>query len=381
MTGQRRCYIHVGMPKTGTSYLQSIFWQSGDALAAQDLQMLPASATDTFHMMLGLRGQLRADLDPPAAFAALDRFREAAAADPSRTALVSQELLGALSPDQVRTFLQALSKYEPHVIVTVRDLASFAPSAWQEHVKARGTKPFDTYLADLLSVGSRGPRTVSYDLHGVLDRWGAHVPPEHLHVVTVPRRGAPQRVLLDRFCSVLGIDPSTLDAVNPKTNTSLGLVQAELLRRVNVALGDRLPHRRAGYREQGKRFLAGKILQQQRGRPPLVPKRLEDVFAAASENTVARIQADGYDVIGDLADLLPDPSAFAEVSNEVSDAQVAEAATEALAAILHNRAEERRNVQRLRSRVREQQRLIDQDSSSSGLRRAAKAVRTVLRRR
>ena len=34
MVESRRCYIHVGLPKSGTSYLQSVLRQSEEALAA-----------------------------------------------------------------------------------------------------------------------------------------------------------------------------------------------------------------------------------------------------------------------------------------------------------------------------------------------------------
>ena len=220
MSGPRRCYLHVGLPKTGTSYLQSILWRSPAALADQDLQMLPHSEPATFEMMLALRGQLDPAMDPPAAFEAFDRFREEASRATCTRALVSQELLGAAKPAQIATLLEALDQYEVHVIVTVRDLAGFAPSAWQQHVKARGLKTLHEYLEDLAGMGSGKPAP-SYDVHGVLDRWGAQVPPERMHVVTVPKRGTSERVLLERFCNVLDVDPDALNTRAPSANTSL----------------------------------------------------------------------------------------------------------------------------------------------------------------
>jgi hypothetical protein len=379
MSGPRRCYLHVGLPKTGTSYLQSILWRSPAALADQDLQMLPHSEPATFEMMLALRGQLDPAMDPPAAFEAFDRFREEASRATCTRALVSQELLGAAKQGQISTLLEALDPFEVHVIVTVRGLAGFAPSAWQQHVKARGVKTFHEYLEDLAGMGSGKP-AASYDVHGVLDRWGAQVPPERMHVVTVPKRGTSERVLLERFCSVVHVDPDALDTRAPSANTSLGLVQAELLRRVNLALGDRLPHRRAGYREQGKRFLAGEVLHPQPGEPARVPKQLADWCAEASRGLVARLERSGYDLVGDLQDLVPDEADFADDDQTVCDAELLEAATHALATILDKRHADRQDLARLRARLREQQQLIEELSRPRAWRRVGGTLARRIRR-
>jgi len=342
--------------------------------------MLPHSEPETFQMMLSLRGQLDPAMDPPAAFEAFDRFRDEVSHATATRALVSQELLGAAKPAQIATLLEALDQYEVHVIVTVRDLAGFAPSAWQQHVKARGVKAFHVYLEDLAGMGSGKPAP-SYDVHGVLDRWGAQVPPERMHVVTVPRRGTSERVLLERFCSVLDVDPDALNTRAPSANTSLGLVQAELLRRVNIALGDRLPHRRAGYREQGKQFLAGEVLHPQAGEPARVPKQLADWCIEASQELVARLERAGYDLVGDLHDLVPDEADFADDEQSVCDAELLDAATHALATVLDKRHADRQDLARLRARLREQQRLIEELSKPRAWRRVGGALDRRIRRR
>lgn len=350
MTAPRRCYIHIGPPKTGTSYLQSIFWRSGAALAEQDLAMLPASKSTTFYLMLAIRGRLRAGMDPPVAFTALDRFRREAAEARFSRALVTQELLSAATSKQVGTLLDALDGYEVHLVVTVRDLATQIPSAWQQMVKARGVTAYADYLENFMGRNRAGRPPRTYDLHGLLDRWGSHVPPERIHIVTVPKRGTPAGVLLQRFCTVLGVDPARLDTETNSANTSLGLVQAELLRRTNVALGDRLPHARAGYRRQGKGFLAGEVLRPQGGEPLRLPQHMADWCTEASRSIVERLANGDYDVVGDLDDLIPDASAFTNDDQEVSDTQVARAAAAALASILVIRAGETKEPARLPGR-------------------------------
>ncbi|CAA9365396.1 MAG: hypothetical protein AVDCRST_MAG72-2669 [uncultured Nocardioidaceae bacterium] len=351
MTAARRCYLHVGLPKTGTSYLQDIFAQSRAALADQGVSMLLGSTADTFHLALSVLDELSPEMDPPRAFRALDRFREALAGLSSPTALLSQELLGAAQPHQAARLLDALGGYQPHVVVTARDLARYIPSAWQQQVKQRGLTSYEQYLGDFTDP-AKGAHYPAYDLIGVLERWRECVAPDRIHVVTLPPSGAPSAVLLERFCAVLDVDPSAMDQETERRNDSLGMVQAELLRRVNVALGDRLPHPRAGYREQGKSFLGQTILAAQPGEPARLPRRLEQWCVDASQDLADRLAGGGYHIVGDLGDLAPDPDAFTDDDRGVGDDAVARVATTALAEILVGRDVERRERQALRREVR-----------------------------
>lgn len=348
----RTCYLHVGLPKTGTSFLQSILRQSRPALAARGLGLVPDQRGAPFQLMLAVCDALSPDMDPPRAFTALARFREEVATAGWDRTLTSQELLGAAEPGQVATLLEALPGYETHVIVTVRDLAGFLPSAWQQHVKARGVLPFETYLDEFAAPGDAVPHP-AYDLRGVLDRWSTSVPPERMHIVTVPKPGTSELVLLERFCRVLDIDPTDLNTEAPASNASLGMVQAELLRRVNVELGDRLPHPRAGYREQGKGFLAEMVLGPQRGAVARLPHRMIDWCEQASRSMIARLSGSGFDIVGDLSDLVPDRSAFTDADRDVSERDIASAATSALADVLMHRSAETAELQQLRTRIRE----------------------------
>ena len=56
----------------------------------------------------------------------------------------------------------------------------------------------------------------------------------------MPRSG-PASLLWTRFASVLGIDPGGADLSRARANSSLGLLEAEFLRRMNEALPEELP--------------------------------------------------------------------------------------------------------------------------------------------
>ena len=109
---------------------------------------------------------------------------------------------------------------------------------------------FDAFLDRVTSDGSGAAR--GFDLPAVLEQWRGVVPPERSHVVTVPRPGSAHRTARRGSATSSGSTPARSTTRRSSDNRSLGLTQAELLRRVNLALGERLPHARAGYRGPGK---------------------------------------------------------------------------------------------------------------------------------
>ena len=335
----RRCYIHIGLPKTGTSYLQSVFRQSEKAVIEQGLDLLPRTWVGRRFLTVALRGRLDPATDPPKAFNVLEKLRKEALAATGDRALISQEILGALLPEQMEPLLDALPGYEVHLIVTVRDLARSLPSGWQQETQAKTTTGLEDFVEEFASHEQR-----SYNFHkrrvlqNVLDRWEQHVPADRIHIVTVPPRSAAPNVLLGRFCALLDIDPGSLDLGASRRNTSLGVVQAELMRRVNEELGDRLTHPRGEYDEHAKRFLAKQVLLAQGGRPVRLPAAAREWCVEASEAIIGRLATGGYHVVGDLEDLRPDPAAFAEPGDTVTDAELVQAAVDAIAELLVDRA-------------------------------------------
>lgn len=331
-----RCFVHIGLQKTGTSYLQAVFWQSQEALGAQGLAMLPATKAETFDVMLAVRGQLgRRDPEGPLDLLAR-RLDDGLAHGRASTFLLSQESLAPATGEQAEVLMDRLVGVEAHVVLTVRDLARQLPSVWQQKLSARRRYTFDDYLA---AVVDRKPRVRDFwdsqDVPAVLDRWSRVVPAERIHVVTVPPAGSPPGLLLDRFCQVLGVPPESLDREVPRRNAALGRGQAELLRRVNVALGDRLPGREAN--RPVKLYFAKRVLAAQPGRATLAPARLEPWCREVAEEHIEALAGGGYDVVGDLADLRPLPRSFTDADQEADDAEVLDAAAEALATMLVDR--------------------------------------------
>ncbi len=125
-----------------------------------------------------------------------------------------------------------LAPAEIHLVVTARHAAAMLAAGWQEQVKNGGE-------ADIVTVAGRetlsefGWRT--WDLHGVLERWGPLVPPERVHVLPVPGRDEPADQHWHNLRRVLGLEDS-FSPPESAANRSRGAVQVELLRRINTHL-------------------------------------------------------------------------------------------------------------------------------------------------
>jgi hypothetical protein len=351
----RRCFVHVGLPKTGTTYLQSILWRSRDELVRQGLSLLPHEdgTPRSVRLMLAVRDRLREGIDPLSRREVLDDFSAQLGRSSTPHVLISQEQLSAATAKQAERMFGFLADFEIHLVVTTRSLARQVPSGWQERIKTRSVWTFGEFAT---AVARRDKEVADFwrhhDLLDVLRRWGATLPPERVHVVTVPPPRSQPDLLLDRFCGVLGVDPEQFAREKRHENSSLGLVQAELLRRVNVALGDRLPTPRKGYSRAAKSWLAPRVLNPQGGVPPAMPRDLEPWCRATTQEWVDGVRAAGYDVVGDLDELMPDPRYFVEMSSAIDETAVGESAIEALATILDLRAQDIARADKLTETVR-----------------------------
>lgn len=340
MADARRLYLHIGLQKTGTSYLQAALLRSSEALAAQGLDLVPPTKRETFELMVVVRGRYGALGREVSEAEVLHRFSDQLARARGSRAVLSQESLAGANRAQVQRLVQACGDREVHVVLTVRDLARQIPSSWQESLKAGRTTTFDGFVERLREMQAarelRNP-WIHLDPPAVAARWAEAVGAGRVHVVTVPPSGSAPDVLVSRFAQVLEVDPATIEGEESPGNTSLGQVQAEVLRRVNAELPEEVL-RPYVYGDVVKRSFSREHLAVQDGRKALVPERdrawCEEVAAAQS----AELAAAGYDLVGTLEDLACLDSAFTPDDAPPAEEEVAAAMTQALASILTARA-------------------------------------------
>jgi hypothetical protein len=376
----KKVILHVGTPKTGTSYVQDVLFRNRRALGATGINY-PADRFDA-HFLAALDlmrlpwGGLELE-----AVGAWDRL----AADVRAwrgTSIISHEILATASRAQVGRALASLGHHdgaEVHVVLSVRDLVRQIPAEWQENVKHRSTIPYARFLRQLQDP-ARDTRISSWfwgvqEVPDILNRWGHDLPPERIHLVTVPAPGGPQELLWQRFSHVLGLDGLDLDLEAERSNPSLGVPETALLRRINKAANDVVEP--AHYRPLVRELLAHQTLSRRTGSPRLaLPPEVHGWAQEVAASWRAEIEQRGYDVVGDLGDLtgLPPRTPWTD-PDRPSEKEVAGAAVDALRALLLENARLRGSEQHLAGELRETQEALERSYLRPTYRWREKTVR------
>jgi hypothetical protein len=351
----RRLFLHVGTMKSGTSYLRSLWWQNHTALAERGLLLPGRNKGDHFHaacVVVGRRDVLeRQD-------AAQARSWEAAVEQVAATdgdALIGQDHFSRATPRQAAAALAQLREAagEVHVLVTARDLGRQLGSAWQQDVKEGSSETLHAYWERARAEGPDGDFWGYHDVPAVLGRWSQDVPDDRVHLVVLPRPGsAPREWLWEQVCGITGVDPTGLVAEPERSNESLGAVAAELLRRVNAALPD------DARTLDTVRFLKGHFTRQvlagsgDDSRLTTTP----EMHAWAREHALTMVEdlrERPWHVVGDLADLVPDPDpAPGTVPDPTAGDPITAVAVDALVGQLLRGREQRERIRSLREEVR-----------------------------
>lgn len=305
--GAGRVFLHVGLPKTGTTFLQDVLWASRKTLREHGV-VYPGPASAHFWAAQDLTEHLFLGRENRLVRGAWSRLAHQARRQ-SGTTVLSHELFTMATADQVRRAVADLEPAELHVVLTVRDFERQLPAVWQERLKNGGRVSFARHFAQAVeNDAARGDEPLGFwrqqDAVGILRRWAEVVPHDRIHVVTLPQPGGPRDALWRRFASVVGFDPDLVDlAAAPTTgNVSLRPPQARLLRRVNNRLQDSVPH--TVYRRVVKRYLSESAVTGLRSSTTygLAPDQ-RSVARRWSAELQQELQTGGYDVVGHASDL------------------------------------------------------------------------------
>jgi hypothetical protein len=338
----RRVFLHIGTPKSGTTYLQDKLALNRDLAARQGLTYPTARSGNHFEPALDLIEE------PWAGQREVARGQWQTLVNDARKApddvLISHEILAAARPDRVALAMSGFDEDdEIHVVLTARDLARQIPAEWQENVKHRGRRSFAKFMGMVARSRRTNPDLWFWRVQAipdVLTRWGNGLPPERIHVVTVPQPGAPDDLLWRRFAGVVGLDADAGYEEATEFNPSLGIVEAAVVRRLNKQLaGKGVP--REVYVDLVRELIARNTLAQ---RPDpiraVLPERRWPFVEEVTAEWLDWIEGAGVDVVGDLDDLRPVRPDFADGTWVHPDKppadQVAEAAIEALAAVIED---------------------------------------------
>jgi hypothetical protein len=305
--GPRRVFLHIGLPKTGTTYLQQVVWANRDALRAAGL-FLPGFGHRE-HLWAALDLQERPRLErrhkkAPGAWQRLVAEAQAQSAD----VLLTHEFFCGASSEQAARAVASFPDAEVHLVVTARDAASVISAGWQESVKNGSTVDLDAVM-DGKAAGGPEFSMRTWDLAGVLERWAPHVPGERVHVLMMPGRGEARDLHWRHFAQTVGVDPDAYDVPTEAVNAALGIVQIETLRLVNRHLPSYSAHDR-GVWIRG--YLAEDLLARQPRERGGLPEHYAARFAELDRAAAALIAERGFHVLGDLSVLAADTPAAGE---------------------------------------------------------------------
>ena len=304
--------LHVGTPKSGTTSLQNILAGNRELLR-QHGYLYPGDNQGHFIEALSLRDSGFRGHSFENAEGAWERTVAQILAHDG-PALLSHEILGGSKRKIVKRAAESLPGRQLRVVITCRDLGRQFPAVWQEGVKNGDTVTYEQFLADAFEAWD-GPGAATgmwrgQNLAGVAERWGSVTGPENVAVVTVPPSGSDPDVLWRRFGEAVGLPDAEYVIPEKPRNPSLGTVETELLRRV-VA---RLP-------EDVKERVGGNLS---------VPEHYRDRTREVSAEMLDAIRAQGFRVVGDLADLEPTFPEGGTAPDDVTAEQLLERALDVL---------------------------------------------------
>jgi hypothetical protein len=332
---RRPLYLHIGTGKSGTTSLQRALYASIPQLASQGVGMpfasraeaLPATFRPLASIQPGEPVTRRARRKMAALSERLDETK-------GERLFVTLEDLAELTEAGVDMLADALADCDVHVIITARNWSKQIPSDWQELVKQRLPLSYPDFV---WAVRNESPEVGLFRLRqhvpDIARRWARRVPPENIHIIAVAPPAPDPTRLFRLVGGVVGFDAETLEAPPKLRNVSLGYEQAETLRRITVALEDRLPNGRKDFRPAARAIFDGP-LRAERGTPLRLPPEHMQWCREHDLAMLAELRSAGFDLVGDPDDLVSEVDESAPEIGEVSDAAVAETAVKALAAVV-----------------------------------------------
>lgn len=343
-----RVYLHIGAPKSGTTFLQTMLW-SNKALLQQAGVLLPGQKRAMHNSMAAW-----ARSESPSAAKRRDwaQLRREIDAWPG-TVLVSCEWFTMVPDELLARLVDGLRPAEVHIVYTARSHTRTLPAAWQERLKLGDSIDLADMLASLEAGDDERWSWATLDPARVLPRWGEHIPHERIHVVTVPPSGTPASVLWTRFAQACGMPEMQLSLDKAFANESLTAEAARLMQ----LLGPRMLDEIGGEGYDKYRWIRNYFCHTLLAREPghkirLLPEELE-ALAAHTDRAISTLEEGGFDVVGDLTDLRDTPDQSGAVRpSEVNEQILLDLASNVIPPLLGRLRKEYERADRERSRAR-----------------------------
>ncbi len=303
--------LHIGIPKTGTTAVQTAAAAARGALLVHGV-LYPGRQVNHLEPVCALMGRQFGSTSegtavvPPLArwndlMAEVDRHRDG-------RVLISHEFAAESTDEQARRFGAALGE-QTHVAVTLRSFAALLGSSWQQYVKSGRRKSYSAWLREVLADEPVTPAARLFyrrnDQPAILRRWSSVVGADRV-IVIVPDKGRPNLVL-DAFADLLGVPHDLLRApVTDGENRSMSWPEVEYLRRLNRAVRQRLDWRQ--YEIWVRNGAVARLLTARRPRPSearvVLPAWAAERAEAIAVEYAEAVAGSGCRIVGDLTALV-----------------------------------------------------------------------------
>jgi len=349
-----RVVLHIGVMKSGTSFIQQVLLANRKRLAKEGILFPGPRWRD---QVVAVRDLMAHDAEGENALAPDGAWRRMVAQITQwpGTAVVSMEYLGPRDEDKIRIIAESFPDADIQVVLTARDLARSVASMWTESVQNRAYATWPAYLRSVRAerIDNAGRAFWRQQrVHEIAERWSRVVGHDHFTLITVPPRGAPPGLLWERFCDVAGIPAGLCDLDVPR-NAALDAPSAMVMRALNERLaGGSLSTE--DYHRFVKKGLAKNGINERPGRGKSVGLRERWVLRKA-EGELAKLRALDLRVVGDLDELTSRAVPGVNPST-VSPEDQLEAAIDGMAALIDlwvaDVRRQRKKTKKLRARLR-----------------------------
>lgn len=316
----QRVDLHVGTPKSGTTFLQSTLWANREQLLARGVLYPGKKAFDQNRASMQVRSG--AHIDVGRAAPVWRSFCQQAEAHDGQVVLSNEWWLAA-NRRQAEAAVEQIGGEIVHVVITTRSPVLLVPAAWQESLKVGRGHRLGDFVAALDGDGKWTWDVL--DPAAVAQRWAEIVGPERVHVVTTPPAGGAPDLLWRRFAETIGFSPDGTELPSP-ANESLSVQGARLLQEYGPALLaeiERTDDSGNGPARWLRNTLVRQVLVGVPGEPIGVGPELRDRLLERGAASARRLRELGVQVTGDLDDITAgDDRPGARHPDSVTDAEL-----------------------------------------------------------
>ncbi|MEK8031841.1 hypothetical protein AACH06_13520 [Ideonella sp. DXS29W] len=197
-------FVHIGLPKTGTTYLQRTFHE---ALGKPDQGPLQYPDVGFYNHQIAMYQPLGRFLPWKAretTSEASQRLRRALNRSDPRPMLLSAEALSALNAEGVHEFRTLLGgRRVERIIVTARPLATLLPSHWQQNMKQGGRGSLEAYARRILgAIDARESPAQMFCVLEAVRLWRAEFPDVSASVLVMDGGHTQNLLAFARMCGV-----------------------------------------------------------------------------------------------------------------------------------------------------------------------------------